>query len=171
MMKNKDYLRGIMMKKAMYCRFLLLAFVLLPSVRLAAQDKRDSLTNVVVESIKAKPAAGEGTITIEQDTLIGWVLNKHAWLNKSDNKLSGWRVQIYTSSGKEARDEANEVRNKFLNAYSQHKAYLIYQPPFFKIRVGDFRSKQDAFALYKELTKQYPVSYLVPDKISYPSLD
>jgi hypothetical protein len=136
-----------------------------------AQSKHDTLRNHVVESLLSKPAPGQGSISIEQDSLIGWLLNKYESIKTTDNKIDGWRVQIYNSSGKEAREEANDMRNKFLNIFSSHKAYLIYQPPFFKIRVGDFRTKQEAFELYKSALKFFPVSYVLQDKINLPPLE
>jgi len=110
------------------------------------------------------------SIIISQDTLINRLIEKHISINQADINLYGWRIQIYNSSGKEARDEANEVRNKFMNTYFDVKAYLIYQPPFFKIRVGDYRNKQEAFALYKTLLTVYPLSYLVQEKINLPTI-
>ena len=136
-----------------------------------AQSPTDTIKNIVIEHLIEAPSAGLGKITITQDELIGWVLNKHIAVNQNETKISGWRIQIYNSSGKDARDKANEVRNKFMNANVNTKAYLIYQPPFFKIRVGDFRSKQDAFALYKSIISLYPVSYIVPDKVNFPNID
>lgn len=111
-----------------------------------------------------------GAITITQDPKIAALIEKHTRMNRADNKIPGWRIQIYNSSGKEARDEANEFRNKFLAKYPEMRAYVVYQPPYFKIRVGDFLTKQDAFRLYKDVLKEFPVSYLVPDKINYPQL-
>jgi len=122
-------------------------------------------SNLVSKTVKAD----QGKIAIIQDTSILLLLEKHIAINQNDINLTGWRIQIYNSSGKEARDEANEIRNKFMNTYFDTKAYLIYQPPFFKIRVGDFRTKQEAFALYKTLLTVYPLSYLVQDKINLPS--
>jgi len=110
------------------------------------------------------------SIRIVQDSGIYRLIEKHIAINKNDINLSGWRIQIYNSSGKEARDEANEIRNKFMNTYFDTKAYLIYQPPFFKIRVGDFRNKQEAFSLYKSLLPVYPLSYLVQEKINMPPI-
>lgn len=114
--------------------------------------------------------SNQGKVSIIQDTAIIKLIEKHVAINKADIKLTGWRIQIYNSSGKEARDEANEVRNKFMNTYSDIKAYLIYQPPFFKIRVGDYRTKADAFAMYKTLLSVYPLSYLVQEKINLPPI-
>ena len=54
--------------------------------------------------------------------------------------------------------------------YPDMGAYLIYQPPFFKIRVGDFRTKDEAYTFYKKLLSDFPVSYLIADQINYPVL-
>ena len=153
-------------------RFLVLFFVgLLTHTATFGQAKADSLTNHYVETLNLPPSGKQGAITIKQDSLVGWLLNKYEAINAAENKMNGWRIQIYNSSGKVARDEANDIRNKFLNVYSNHKAYLIYQPPFFKIRVGDFRTKQDAFELYKSVMAVFPVSYIVNDKVNLPSID
>lgn len=112
----------------------------------------------------------EGSVVVTQDAKIHYLVNKHIAINEEDKTIDGWRIQIYNSSGKEAREEANDVREKFLNKYPDVKAYLIYQPPYFKIRVGDYRTKQDAYEVYVDMVKSFPVSYLVPDKINLPEL-
>ena len=153
-------------------RLLIVLIVLIVSISSFSQAFNDSVifkiyySNLVTKSVKAN----QGTIAIYQDSSLLRLFNKHISINQNDINLSGWRIQIYNSSGKEAREEANEVRNKFMNSYFDTKAYLIYQPPFFKIRVGDFRTKQEAFALYKTLLTIYPLSYLVQDKINLPQM-
>ena len=113
----------------------------------------------------------EGTITINQDERISELVDRHIEINKaSEGKISGWRVQIYTSSGTNSRNEAQNARKLFLSKYPEVGAYLIYQPPFFKIRVGDFRTKEEAYSFYKQLLVDFPVSYLVNDQINLPKL-
>ncbi|MCQ2607153.1 MAG: SPOR domain-containing protein [Bacteroidales bacterium] len=112
-----------------------------------------------------------GVITITQDSRIQELLNTHKALAKEQNgTMTGWRVQIYNSSGTNSRTEAQNKRKLFLSKYPDIGAYLIYQPPFFKIRVGDFRTKDEAYALYKKLLVDFPVSYLITDKINFPAL-
>lgn len=113
----------------------------------------------------------KGNVTIKQDSRIHYLVNKHIKLNESQGTIEGWRIQIYNSSGKESKEEAKKVREKFLSKFPEVGAYLIYQPPYFKIRVGDFRTRQDGFALYKEVSKSFPVLYFVPDNINFPELD
>lgn len=112
-----------------------------------------------------------GKITIEEDPKITELVNAHIEINKAnEGKINGWRVQIYNSSGTNSRTEAQNTRKAFLAKYPDVGAYLIYQPPFFKIRVGDFRSKDEAYFFYKQILPEFPVSYLISDQINYPVL-
>lgn len=114
---------------------------------------------------------GQGSIVIKQDERISNIVDNHIAINiQNESKISGWRVQIYNSSGAESRKEAQDVRNKFLEKYPELTAYVIYQPPFFKIRVGDFRTREDAYMVYKKIVEEFPVSYLVNDLINLPKL-
>ena len=126
------------------------------------QAQTDSLLAV-------SPSAGQ--VIINQDPRIESLINTHIAINKANTgKTSGWRIQIYNSSGSNSRAQAQSVRSSFLAKYPNVGAYLIYQPPFFKIRVGDFRTKAEAYAFYKQLLSDFPVSYLITDKINYPKL-
>ncbi|MBO4778919.1 MAG: SPOR domain-containing protein [Bacteroidales bacterium] len=129
---------------------------------------QDSLS---VEEIIARGQEGQGVVVINQDARIAELIERHIAINKAnEGKVSGWRVQIYNSSGTNSRSEAQNARKIFLSKYPDVGAYLIYQPPFFKIRVGDFRTKAEAYAFYKMLIVDFPVSYLVTDQINLPKL-
>lgn len=132
----------------------------------------DSKELPVIQSINTVEVdSAIGLVKIQQDPRILELVQKHVKSSELANGIDGWRIQIYNSSGRVARDEANDERTRFLNKYPDLKAYLIYQPPYFKIRVGDYRSKQEAYKMYKQIVKQFPVSYLVPDKINLPDLN
>lgn len=135
-----------------------------------SQTGVDSLSQFSFFDKLRSSKTGEGNIEISQDASITMLIEKHYKMSLNDINLSGFRIQIYNSTGKEARDEANEVRNKFMNTFSDVKAYLIYQPPYFKIKVGDFRTKPEAYLLYKKVLEQYPTAYIVQDKINLPPI-
>ncbi len=129
------------------------------------------LTSATVFAQTSDENANYGTITINQDPRIAELVNTHIEINKANNgKIPGWRVQIYNSSGTNSRTEVQNARKLFLSKYPDVGAYLIYQPPFFKIRVGDFRSKDEAYSFYKQILADFPVSYLISDQINYPTL-
>jgi hypothetical protein len=49
-------------------------------------------------------------------------------------------------------------------------AYIIYQQPNFKIRVGDFRTRLEAMKFLKELQLKYATAFIVRDDVKLPSL-
>jgi hypothetical protein len=99
----------------------------------------------------------------ELDTLV----QRNIESNQITNGIQGYRVQIFFGSDRKA---ANDARTQFLQLYPNTEAYLLYQQPNFKVRVGDFRTQQEAQALFKELLRHFERVFLVPDKINLPKL-
>ena len=51
-------------------------------------------------------------------------------------------------------------------------SYQLYaEPGYFKVRVGDFRTKTEATKLFLLVSKEFPDAYLVPDIINFPDLN
>jgi len=86
---------------------------------------------------------------------------------KSSYTLNGYRIQIFSDNKKQpARDE----KARFLSSFNSVKAHEVYQQPFFKIRVGDFRTKLEAYKFQKEIQAQFPNSFIVKDEIDVEEL-
>jgi hypothetical protein len=82
-----------------------------------------------------------------------------------DNEPQGFRVQICTESGNNARDVANGEKARFYSNYEGKKAYLEWESPNFKVRVGDFKNRLEATLYWKQLSIDFPASYVVMDEI------
>ncbi|MBU3662381.1 MAG: SPOR domain-containing protein [Bacteroidetes bacterium] len=100
---------------------------------------------------------------ITLDSLVYKNIQKH----KAEQTLDGFRVQLFSSAD---RNSVNALRTKFKTEYPEVPAYLIYQQPYFKLRVGDFRNQIEAQLFYLELQKNYGQLLIVPDKINLPTL-
>lgn len=81
--------------------------------------------------------------------------------------MPGFRIQIYADTD---RKGAQEIRTRFLQLYPETEAYLTYQQPYFKVRIGDFRTRIEAYAMYKDLLQHFDKVLIVPDKINLPKL-
>lgn len=57
------------------------------------------------------------------------------------DKKSGYRILLFTTDNME---EANDMRSQIYSKISQMEVYLIFDPPFYKIMVGDFLELSDA---------------------------
>lgn len=112
----------------------------------------------------------DSALTIERDVRLDSLLMKHIRVNRANDGFDGYRVQLFSGSGTEARLQANNLRAEFMGNHPNIPAYLIYQAPNFKVRLGDFRTELEAIHLQRELAYQYPGGFVVRDKIKFPKL-
>ncbi len=108
----------------------------------------------------------EGQVNIMQDNRIKSLMNKQIRIDDKNPGFAGYRVQIFFDSGSQARTKANEVKSKFLTLYPDVAAYLTYEQPFFKIRVGDFRNMLEAQGFKNVLSTDFSNAFIVSDKIN-----
>jgi hypothetical protein len=108
-----------------------------------------------------------GKVEFVQDNKITELLSKHIEVN-SKATIKGYRIKIHFGSDKA---KAREIKAKFLAKYPDVPAYEKYDQPNFNIRVGDFRTKLEAYKFLKEIQIEFPSAFLVQDEIEYPSLN
>ena len=126
---------------------------------------------VVVDSY----ASGD-TIIVHKDPRLDIFTAKQAYVNKltahmsSSGQFRGYRLQVLSTR---SREEAFSTKANLLQQFPDQKAYILYQSPNFKVRIGNFPNRQDADAFKKTLSKVYSQpAYLVEDIIDYtPTLD
>ncbi len=118
-----------------------------------------------------------GNLNIMQNPAIDTLISRYIMMNKNLAEkntylgMSGYRIQIYASSNRNARDEANKANAEFMSKFPDIKTHFLYEKPgYFKIRAGDFRTKTEATETYLLVSQEFPDAYLVPDYIYFPDL-
>jgi hypothetical protein len=132
------------------------SFFLLMWSSTKAQDERNS-------SLDSLPF-------IVRDPRIDKLVHAHIRQNRASEGIEGYRVQVFSGSGNEARQQANSIRRQLLATNPDLPTHLVYQPPNFKVRVGDCRSEYDAIRIKRELSFHYPQGFAVRDVIKPPRL-
>ena len=84
--------------------------------------------------------------------------------------MNGFRVEIFFSSKMDAREQARKVKAEFLSEFPEHTVHIKFVAPNFRVRAGDFRTKNEALKLYKSIQRDYPAAFIVPDVIDFPLL-
>ena len=84
-------------------------------------------------------------------------------------EMEGYRVQVYSSNQQQtAKSEALKLE-LILKDKVEQSVYVLYLPPFWKVRVGDFRTINEARDYKKDFVQQFPKlmgdTYIVLDKI------
>ena len=76
----------------------------------------------------------------------------------------GYRVQVLSTDD---IDEANRVRAEVYEKTTRKEVYVIFEPPFYKVKVGDFTSKTEAEDLRFKLNQLgYTESKVVQETVN-----
>lgn len=114
----------------------------------------------------------QGKLNIYQDPRIDTLINRYILYNLKTGGLEGFRIQIYSSSNMNAREESGKVRADFMNRFPDIKSYASFERPgYYKIRVGDYRTKIEGTKDLLKVRRAFPDAYLVPDLINFPDLN
>ena len=93
------------------------------------------------------------------------IIKNHKDLNKGKLEIRGWRIRVYMGSGKNARAQANSVKLRIRNGHPEVEPHLVHHSPYFKILVGDFRTRIEAESFRKKIVKEYPNCYVVESEV------
>ena len=147
-------------KISVTCLMILIAAAFSTSLR--AQTTSDIFAQL--ESVKP----GQGKIKVTQDQAIRNLVNQHLAQQKRINGIRGFRIAIYMGSGQEANKQADQWRARFISKYEEVKSYKKFEYPYFKVYVGDFRTKSEALRFMKRIEYDYPDAFIREDIISFP---
>ena len=108
-------------------------------------------------------------VQLIQDSTVAVLLEEAVNGKRELVEVDGYRVQIYSSNQQQtAKAEALELETRLKDKINQ-TVYVQYLPPFWKVRLGDFRTYDEAKEYRKMFVQQYPElmgdTYIVRDKI------
>jgi hypothetical protein len=108
---------------------------------------------------------------IVQDSRVDSLVKLHIKANDFNPAIEGWRIQIFFEAGNSSKSQAIEAKSNFVNKYSNVPVYLIFQEPYYKVRIGDYRTKMEAEAFLKKISGSYSNAFVVKDEINFPKLN
>lgn len=110
-------------------------------------------------------ANADSSLVIVKDDRFDDVVSRQKKENLQHQSMPGYRIQIYFGVN---RPKAAELKLDFNTRYPDMPAYLTYQQPNYKVRVGDFRSRYEARKFLKSIEGLYPTTFVVPDEVKLP---
>ncbi len=128
----------------------------------------------------ARQEPGQGVVSVHQSAAIRDMVGAHKHGtnveedgNKVFLKIRGFRTQVFSgnnqrTSKKEAFDKEKEIKELFPDV----PTYVTYNAPFWKLRVGDFRSHEEAYQMMRMLMSSFPAyakeMYIVKEEVKIP---
>jgi hypothetical protein len=108
------------------------------------------------------------TVIVHKDPRVELLMKKQADANAAYKKATarsarGFRLLVVNTN---KRDEAIAAKTRVLTNFPELKAYLLYQTPYFKLKAGNFRTREEAQQYQKHLNRFFPKGvYIIADTI------
>lgn len=126
------------------------------AVPVSGQQENSIINNLT------KDNKGEGTIRIYQNERIAALIGKKGEGKelKEDGgstylRSKGYRVHLYSEiASQKSKNKAFNIERKFLEAYPEISSYITVSGPKIRMRVGDFKTWEEANRLMQELRKK-----------------
>jgi hypothetical protein len=108
------------------------------------------------------------SVVVHKDSRIDLLVQKQAEINEVTSRDArrtgkGYRLLVINTN---KRDEAVAAKTKMYTYFPELKSYLIYQSPFYKLKVGNFKERKEAEEYLQRLKKYFPEGvYIMSDTI------
>ena len=116
-----------------------------------------SVNSFSQEAVPPKTADTPAVI-VHKDPRIELLVKKQIQINEETSREArrigkGYRLLVINTNN---RDEAVDAKTKVYTFFPELKSYLIYQSPYFKLKVGNFKDRKDAEEYRERLQKYFP---------------
>lgn len=119
----------------------------------------DSIPNTPAVTPEIKEVAFTKTVNEKVDL----VLDSIDRFNLMRRSVDGYTIQIYSGQN---REEAMNIKKKMSTDLPDLTANLQYQQPKFRVTVGKYYSKLEAYQDLTKLRQNFSSAILVPEKIA-----
>lgn len=105
-----------------------------------------------------KKTTDSNSITVHKDPRIDLLVKKQAQINEETTRDArktgkGFRLLVINTT---KRDDAIAAKAKVYTYYPELKAYLLYQSPYYKLKVGNFKERKEAEDYQKKMKRYFP---------------
>lgn len=126
------------------------------------------LSVFLVFSIAVFAQSDTNSVVVHKDPRIDLLVKKQIEINEittrnSRRSAQGFRIQVISTNN---RTKAMEAKTKIYQRFPELKAYLMYQSPFFKLKVGNFIEREEAESYLQDIMQIFPTGvYVVRDVV------
>ncbi|MBL7699410.1 MAG: SPOR domain-containing protein [Chitinophagaceae bacterium] len=108
------------------------------------------------------------SVIVHKDPRVDLLVNKQIEINEfttrgSRRSAPGFRILVISSND---RKKVIEAKTTMYREFPELKLYMMYQSPFFRLKVGNFREREEAEGYLSNIQRLFPSGvYVVTDTI------
>ena len=103
-----------------------------------------------------------GISSLEQQYIASW---------KKIKKIDGFRIQITSFSGVNSKTLIEGTADQFKQQFPDIHCSITYSEPNFRLRVGNFRTKIEAYYVLQKIAPFFQGAFVLKDQIEFKSLE
>lgn len=153
--------------------------ILFLSITLGVNAQASKQKKEILKELNSK-TPGKGDVTVYEDESITQILGRpmgpprtiytDANGDTQYYKMRGFKIQAFSGNNQRtSRDEANRKQSLISNQYPQHETVVLFESPFWRLRVGNFQTRAEAEEVMQELRNSFPSfgkeMYIVVDEV------
>ena|SRR5687768_5009317 len=107
-------------------------------------------------------------VVVHKDPRIDLLVKKQIEINEATTRSArrfapGYRILVLNTNN---REKVLQAKTKIYQQYPDLKTYMMWQAPFFKLKVGNFRDRADAEDFLPEMKKLFSTGvYILKETI------
>ena len=105
---------------------------------------------------------GQGKVVFEEPSNVSQAFEHFIQKNRAEPTIRGWRIQIISTDD---RREMENIRGRFTALYPGIPTAWKHVSPYYHIRVGAYRTKNEMMQFLTEIKKEFPAAIPVQDDI------
>jgi len=107
------------------------------------------------------------SVVVHKDPRVDVLIKKQADINAAIKRsqartAKGYRILVINTN---KRDEAIAAKTKVYSNFPELKAYLVYKSPYFRLKAGNFRTREEAQQYQKILSVYFPKGVFIVNDI------
>lgn len=107
-------------------------------------------------------------VEVVADGRLQTILEQHIIYNSMSKTFAGYRIKVAKFTGDDAKDKAFDLKQQLLEIFPSQRVYVVFDEPFFNVKMGDFHTRLDAYALLKLIKPQISTAVIIQDYVNAP---
>ena len=116
-----------------------------------------ALTLILSMFYSVSTLAQTGSASVNQDRDIDKLIALKKEVNRTHIK---YRIQVFNGN----RAGAEKAQKEFRNTFSEWRTKMTYEPPYYRIYVGNFKTRLEADRALKRIKKEFNSAFIIKPK-------